>query len=67
MQQQLKKILGAIIYKPAMGRQLTNAELKLLREELRDPVQALLNSSFRNKNIIDSDGMKGVRAVIQAR
>jgi uncharacterized protein (TIGR02466 family) len=65
MQQQIINLFAAPIYKSSIGRGFSNAELEFFRKELRDPVPAISNFSSRNKNLLDSEEMTGLREIIQ--
>ena len=65
MTQEIMNLFAVPVIKYGIGRNFTEAELKSFAEEMKDAVPALSNHASRNKNVLASEAMSGIRSIIQ--
>ena len=65
MEHQMMNLFAVPVYKASLGRGFTAAEQACFQEQMRDPALAISNHSSRNKNVLASQAMLPLRALIQ--
>ncbi|MBL4573997.1 MAG: hypothetical protein JKY86_13120 [Gammaproteobacteria bacterium] len=66
MESAVMNLFATPLYRSQLGRVLSEAELEFIQSELGEPVRAIANHSSKNKNILASEEMSAIRAVLQA-
>ena len=66
MESAVMNLFATPLYRSQLGRTFSEAELQFIQSELGDPIRAIANHSSKNKNVLASEAMSGIRAVLQA-
>lgn len=66
MESAVMNLFATPLYRSQLGRAFTEAELQFIQGELGDPVRAVVNHASKNKNVLASEAMSDIRAVLQA-
>ena len=62
----MMNLFAVPVYRSPLGREFSPDELAFFRQELSQPAAAIANHSSRNKDVLGSPVMKGIRARLQA-
>lgn len=65
MPHNIMNMFATPLYRAALDRPFTDAELACIRHELKDPVFAISNHASRNKHVLDLPPMRSLREVVQ--
>jgi len=65
MPHDIMNMFATPLYKAALARPYSEAELECVRHSLQDPIFAISNHASRNKHVLDLPAMQGLREAIQ--
>ena len=66
MESAVMNLFATPLYRSQLGRAFSEAELEFMQSDLDGPIRAIANHSSKNKNVLASEAMSGIRAVLQA-
>ena len=66
MESAVMNLFATPLYRSQLGRAFSEAGLEFMQSELDDPIRAIANHSSKNKNVLASEAMSCIRAVLQA-
>lgn len=65
MNSEMLNLFAVPLYRGKLGRDLSEDEARVIREQIRDGTAAIANYASRNKRVLDLEALAGLRALLQ--